>query len=98
MRYYLTLTAMVSLTACEALGVKGPSVCEDWVKTQIDNPVSYSWSKSNWSSNGPDVSTEFTSLIDGKTVQQSADCNFVDPDAEQLEVNANDSSIQRWDF
>ncbi|MEO0441718.1 MAG: hypothetical protein AAF067_12700, partial [Pseudomonadota bacterium] len=59
---------------------------------------SYSWLSSNWSFNGPDVSIAFTSRIDGKVVQQSADCNFVDPDAEQLEINAEESTMYKWDF
>lgn len=80
------------------LGVESPKVCEDWVKSRIKEPDTYSWSSTNWESNGPDVSIHFTSRIDGKEVQQIAECNFVDPEADNLVVDDSQSSIDRLDF
>ena len=71
----------------------GPTVCEGWVKSKLDNPDSYVWNGSNWNSPGPDVNITFTAEVDGKTVNHSADCNFVDPDAEFLKVDPARSSI-----
>ncbi|WOE74205.1 hypothetical protein [Alterisphingorhabdus coralli] len=80
------------------LGVDGPKVCEEWVKSRIEAPGTYSWSSSNWQSGGPDVSLQFTSRIDGNEVQQIAECNFVDPESDNLVVDDSQSSIDRLDF
>lgn len=88
----------ISLSGCEAVGVKGPKVCEEWVKKTIENPQSYRWEQSGWSSNGPDVELAFSSEKNGRRVKQSADCNFKDPSGKDPVIDAANSSISSWDF
>ena len=87
-----TLLAL-PVSACADLGVMSPTVCENWVKRQLDNPDSYAWNGSNWNSPGPDVNITFTAEVDDQTVNHSADCNFVDPNAEVLRIDPARSSI-----
>lgn len=86
------------LAGCAEIGVVGPTVCEDWVKTQIANPESYSWSSSQWAQNGPDVSLHFTAAEDGMAIDYIAECHFVDPDVDDLRIDPERSEIHKFDF
>lgn len=89
----LSMLGAFPLLGCAQLGVMGPTVCENWVKSTLDKPESYTWTGSHWNSPGPDVNITFTADIDGKSVTHSADCNFIDPDAETLRVDPARSRI-----
>ena len=98
MRRWAAIGLVVALGGCAEFGVMGPSACEEWVRPQLADPASYTWTGSHWNSPGPDVVITFTASVDGRTIQQHAECNFVDPDAETLEVDPARSRINPFEF
>ena len=87
------MVPLAAAAGCAQIGVMGPTVCENWVKPQFDRPETYSWNETEWNGDGPDVTLEFTVDIDGRRTAMQADCNFVDPDAEELEVDPSRSRV-----